>query len=499
MKKKTLVPLLLLFFIVLLGLFLRLRYWPDFLTFGYEQARDAQLSVSIYTQKKLTLLGPTTEIEGVFHGPIYYYLIGLIYFLFGKNPSWVALWHILMNLACIPIIFGVGKKIFNQRVGLIAAAIFAVSYEVISYSLWLSNPSPGLPFIILAYFFFYRAFKENLKFLPLASFLLAIAISFDLIIVVNLFGAIAIGLIYNKKRINFKTGITSFLAFALPLINYPLFEIRHNFLMTRKLLYVLGTQDNEFKSIFRYLFTFSEGLAKEFANVLFPVHGFFAGLLMFILLGFLWKNIHQKKPGSNPFWFILVWLLVNFTTFLITAAVTNSEFSYFGVNAASSLLLAAFLDNLFLKKRFFYAILISLLVVLGSLRAWQKFLPDPQRRLFDSQRGVIMKDTLAAVDYTYSQSNKNSFFVDAVTIPLFISPLWDYLYSWYGQEKYGYLPSKEINSSNQFLIIEPGSGDTYKIFRQKAEENMNKTTAIDEEQKFGMVTVQKRSLLIEKK
>jgi len=498
MKKKMFV-LLLLSLLILIGLFLRLKYWPDFLTFGYEQARDAQLSTIIYSQKKLTLLGPTTEIEGVFHGPIYYYLIGLIYFLFGKNPSWVALWHILMNLACIPIVFWVGKKMFSQRVGLIAAAVFTISYEVISYSLWLSNPSPGLPFIILTYFFFYRAFKENLKFLPLASFLLAISISFDLIIVVNLFGAIALGLIYNKKRINLKTGVASFLAFVIPLINYPLFEIRHSFLMTKKLLSVLGSQDNEFKNVFQYLFNFSEGLAKEFANVFFPIHGFFAGLLMITLFIFLWKNLRQKKLFSNPYGLVLVWLLVNFTTFLISAAVTNSEFSYFGVNAASSLLLAAFLDNLIVKKRFFWVILISSLVVLGSLRAWQKFLPDPQRRLFDSQRGVILKDTLATIDYTYSQSNKKPFFVDTVTVPLFISPLWDYLYSWYGQGKYGYLPSKEINSSNQFLIIEPGSGDTYKIFRQKAAENMDKTTTIDEEQKFGMVTVQKRSLLIEKK
>lgn len=498
MKKKTFVLLLLLLF-TLIGLFLRLKYWPNYLTFGFEQARDAQISSSIFSQKKPTLLGPTTEIEGVFHGPIYYYAIGLIYFLFGKNPSWVALWHILMNLICIPIIFWVGRKIFNWRVGLIAAGVFTISYEVISYSLWLSNPSPALPFIILTYFFFYRAFKENLKFLPLASLLLAISISFDLIIVVNLFGAIALGLIYNKKMINLKTYFLSFLAFAIPLINYPLFETRHGFLMTRKLLSVLGSQDNEFKNVFQYLFTFSGGLAKEFANVFFPIHGFFAGLLMIALLVFLWKNLHQKKLSSNPYGLILVWLLANFPTFLISAAVTNSEFSYFGVNAASSLLFAGFLDNLISKKRFFYVILISLLVILGSFRAWQKYLPDPQRRLFDSQRGVILKDTLATIDYTYSQSNKKPFFVDTVTVPLYISPLWDYLYSWYGQEKYGYPPSKETKISDQFLIIEPGWGDTYKIFRQRAIDNLNKTTTINEEKKFGMITVEKRSLSNEKK
>jgi len=81
--------------------------------------------------------------------------------------------------------------------------------------------------------------------------------------VVNLFGAIALGLIYNKKRINLKTGVASFLAFVIPLINYPLFEIRHGFLMTRKLLSVLGSQDNEFKNVFQYFFIFLKAWQKN--------------------------------------------------------------------------------------------------------------------------------------------------------------------------------------------------------------------------------------------
>lgn len=494
MSKKILGTLTVLLLIIL-GFYLRIHFWPGYISFGYEQARDAILSTNIFLQKKLTLIGPTSEIEGLFHGPIYYYLIGLVYFIFGKNPANVGLFHILINLSCIPVIYFVGKKLFNQRVGLISAAIFTISYEVISYSIWLSNPSPALPFIILTYYFLYKSFKENHKYLPLAFFLLAISISFDLIIVVNVFGALALGLIYNRKPIHFKKIILSFLAFIVPLINYPIFEIKHQFLMTNKFFSVLNSQDAEFKSIFKYLFAFFDGFAKEFANVFIPIHGFFAGVFMIILLYFLWRKLRQGKLSSTPYGLILVWLFVNFSTFLIAASVTNSEFSYFGVNAASTLLCAAFLNDLIEKRKILLVVTISAVIVFSSFRAWSNYLPNPQKRLFDSQRGVILKDTLLVVDYTYLQSSGKPFFVNTITVPLYISPLWDYLYSWYGQEKYKYLPSRETKTETQYLITEPGWGQTFEIFKGRETEKLDAITKIENQKLFGAIQVEKRSLL----
>jgi 4-amino-4-deoxy-L-arabinose transferase-like glycosyltransferase len=486
--------LILIGLILLLGLFLRWYWWPQYVTFGFEQARDALAAKSIFTERKLTLIGPTTEVEGLFHGPIYYYLIGLVYFLFGPNPSSVSLMHILFNLASIPVIYVVGKKLFGPRVGLLAAAFFAVSYEVISYSLWLSNPSPALAFIILAYYFFYKSFKENQKYLPLAAFLFAIAVSFDLIIIMHLFGVVVLYFVYNQKKIPLRTWAISLATLILPLINYPLFEIRHQFLMANTFLKLLQGQDSQLKSIFQYLSVYFDGLAEEFANLFFPIHGFFAGLLMLALFIFLWRKLRSQPLSKSPWAFIAIFLFANLPTFLIIAAVTNSEFSYFGVNAAAALLLAAFIDQLLAAKKKWLAISLMALIFLGSLRAWQNYFPNPQRKLFDSQRGVILKDTLAAVDYTYQEANGKPFFVDSVTVPLFISPLWNYLYSWHGQEKFGYLPTKDTSVNIQFLIIEPGWGQTFEIFRQKAVSHLNQTTRAVETKKFGAITVERRLL-----
>lgn len=494
MPKKTTIFFLLFFFIII-GLFLRLRWWPDYLSFGFEQANDAVSSTNIYLQKNLTLLGPMTEIEGIFHSPVSYYIIGLIYFLFGKNPAWVSLFIILVNLTCIPIIYFVGKKVFNEKVGLISAGIFTVSYEVISYSLWIANASLALPFIILAFYFFYQSFKENQKYLPAAFFFFSLATCFELVIFINIISLAALYFIYCKEKIRPKNFFFSITAFVMPLITYPVFEFKNKFLMTHNFLEMLNGQDAEFKSIFKYLFFYLEGLSKEFANLFFPVHGFFAGVMMVVLFIFLFSKLRKKNYSQNPWFFIFVWLLATLPTFLFNAAITNSEYAFMGINAPFSLLMAAFINQLLTKKRTLLAVFLMFLVLSANLRAWSKYLIDPQRKLFDSQRGVILKDTLAVIDYTYNQSSGKQFYLNSVTKPLFVSKLWDYLYSWHGQEKYSYLPSGDSQSTLQYLIIENGSEPTFEIYKQRMIDELNKKSAVEEKKQFGLITVEKRRLL----
>lgn len=495
MNKKKIHLIIALLFLIALGFFWRLKWWPNYVTFGYEQARDALAIQNIFFQKKLTLIGATTEIEGIFHGPIYYYLFGLPYFLFGKNPASTSLLHILINITTIPIIFFLGRSLFNTKTGLIAAFFFAISYEVASYSLWLSNPSPGLPLIILAYFFFYKSFKENQKYLPFACASLALAVQFDLIVIMHIIPVSVLYFFYNQKKLKPKTLLASGITFLALLSNYPLFEIRHDFLMTRKFFEVLTSQDAQFRNVFEYFMVYLNGFANEFANVLFPIHGFFAGLLMFILFFYLWRKIRLSKISKGPWLFILIWLFSPFPIFLISAAITNAEYSFLGLDAPICLLTAVFLSELLKKKKAIFAILIIFAIFLGNLRAWNNYFPNPSRKLFDVQKGVILKDNLAAVNYTYNQSSGKSFYVETLTVPLFISPLWDYLYDWHGQREFGYLPSQNNQTPIQFLIIEPGSGETYEIFRQRAINHINQTTELEETKEFGLITVEKRRLL----
>jgi 4-amino-4-deoxy-L-arabinose transferase-like glycosyltransferase len=477
--------------IIALGLFWRLKWWPELLTFNYEQVRDALASQKIFFQKKLTLIGPTTEIEGVFAGPLYYYLIGAIYFLYGQGPDLVALFYILLNLTTIPIIFYIGKGLFNKSTGLIAALIFAVGFEVSSYSLWLSNPPLALPFVIAAFFLFYQAFSKNQRLLPFAAFLLGLAVQFELIISLSLMAVLALYFIYQKGELKVKTIIVSLTTFSIPLFYYPLFEIRHNFLMTKSLFKFLIRQETSYRSVFDYLSTYFYGLAREFTNLLFPIHGFLAGIFMFGLFYFLYGKI-RKKGGSRSAWpFLLVWLLSTFPFFLTSAPIEHSEYAFLGVGAPIALLTAAFIDELSAKKKLAAFLIIST-IFLGNFLGWHNNFPNPKKRMFDAYQGMILSQEKAAIDYTYQEAAGEKFFVETITVPLYISPLWDYLYSWYGLKNYGYLPSQDQKTELQFLIIEPGWDKTYQIFREKDRTKMDEKTETMESQEFGMILVEKR-------
>ncbi len=61
--------------------------------------------------------------------------------------------------------------------------------------------------------------------------------------------------------------------------------------------------------------------------------------------------------------------------------------------------------------------------------------------LLEPDRASIMSDQLKAIDYTYRESLGKPFEINTLTNPLYINAVWGYQYSWYGNNKYNYLPS----------------------------------------------------------
>ena len=60
-----------LIWVILLSAFLLRIAWLDKnLFFGYEQGRDLLAIKDIIFNKNLTLLGPKTDIDGIYHGPL---------------------------------------------------------------------------------------------------------------------------------------------------------------------------------------------------------------------------------------------------------------------------------------------------------------------------------------------------------------------------------------------------------------------------------------------
>lgn len=486
MKARRLLPYLTLILIVFLGLFLRLRHWPDYLTFDFEKARDLIASMSVYSNKKLTLIGPVSEVEGIFHGPLYYYLVGLCYFLFKGDPRAGSIISFFFNLSSIPILFLIGKKLFNTKVGLVSAFVYAVSFEAISYAYWLSNPGPSVPFLFLMFYFFYQFGTKKETYLVPALFCLGIAVQFQILNIIFISSLIALYFVFGRPKISLKHLFLSLSAFFLPLSSFILFDIRHNFLMLNAFInnYFISKGG---KFLFSFnLFDYIERYVTEFNYILLPSYKLISLPVLILLILVLGVNIVREK--KNPVWkFLAVWIFSTIPIFLIHSRMSQSSAAFIGVSGGLIIMFSYLIDKLSANKKGFILALVLVPILFSNLFAIDHFLTDPSKRLFDFFQGLFYKTDIAVVESIYFKSENTNFKVDTVTSPLLVSPLWDYLLNWYSQKNK--LPApKRGDEQIQFLIIEPYVDQFYK---DQAIKKKNSAAKMVDSEYFGNVAVQK--------
>lgn len=486
MQKEKIQNIVILSVIILIGLIFRFRHWPDYLTFDFEKARDLIASINIFQNKKLTLLGPTTEVEGIFHGPLYYYLVGFCYFLFKGDPKAGSIVSFFFNLACIPILFFIGKDLFNRKIGFIAALFYAISFEAVSYSYWLSNPGPSVPFLFLMFYFFYKFCTKDSRFLILSLFCLGLSIQFQILNVVFTLPLIIMYFVLGKTKIKLNHFFLSLLAIFVPLSTFVLFELKHKFLMTNAFILNYFPTGKSGSSFSFNPVNYWLRITKETSDIFFPPSQT-VGIIIFITIitFILIKTIRSKLNQSWKFLFI--WIFSTLPIFLINSRMSQSSAAFIGTGGAIILAFSALIENLFSKKKKLFLFVFFFPFFFGNLYAINHCLTNPGCRLFDYFEGLFLKKNFQIINYVYEKSNGKTFQLDTVTSPLYVSPLWDYLFEWHSRKNNLRSPTRE-NAKIHFLIMEPYVDQLYK---NQAIEKKEKIGTLSEEKSFEGVVVQK--------
>ena len=242
MGKRT--SLILLILILLLAAFMRLYMIGKYMTFLGDEGRDALVALGIL-QGHLTLLGPRASAGNFFTGPIYYYMMAPFLWLFHLNPVGPAVMVALFGVGTVALIYFVGKDFFDKKTGLIAAALYAVSPLVITYSHSSWNPNTVPFFSLLTLYLLYKAVTnvKSWKYYLLVGFLLGICIQLHYI---SLFLAaiVAVSLFLMHWFLNNKIQIVPLIKYYLEIfagfiIGYSpflAFEVRHGFPNTKSII-----------------------------------------------------------------------------------------------------------------------------------------------------------------------------------------------------------------------------------------------------------------------
>lgn len=234
--------------IILAGVFLRLYRIQDFYMFLADQGRDAVIIRRIILLEKFPLIGPPSSIGEVFLGPFYYYVVAPFLWLFRSNPIGLAIGVGLLGMALTYLIYHIVKKTVSREVALLLAGMMSVSALFVDIGRFSWNPNllPVFSFITLSLFFLSLHGKKTVLYSLL--FGMFFGLSFQLHHLAALLG-VPVALYYllflarKRKAQALQVPLIAVGGFALTLLPFALFELRHDFLNMRN-LFSLFTKQN---------------------------------------------------------------------------------------------------------------------------------------------------------------------------------------------------------------------------------------------------------------
>lgn len=496
--------------IFLLALFLRFLYFPENIYFGYDQARDAYVSLDIL-KGDLKIVGPPTSVEGLYHGVLYYYILAPLYLIGNHNPEFIAVALKVFNASGIFLIFFIGSILFNQRVGAIASLLYAVSFEQTQFSIYMGNPTLAVLSVLLMYTGLAMViFKQRSWGFPLATLGLGFSIQFQFALIYLFIPFLVLLVIFRKIFLNFPLKIWLFSAASLilSLLTFILAEIKYNFRTLNTLSALSGAEKNMENILKTYVYTLQKMISFNLTESLLVVN-----ITMLVLL-ILFTFFLYKKKISKQLIFLSIWFFSIIGTILVSGGVAdlrnNVPLYYPNVGVSLALLIfVAFLVSRLFERNKLLGILILGFIIGANLNMVQSFNQKGTVSEINVQQGMLLSDEKKVLDYMYNESGSQLFAAKGITMPFYINTTWSYLFEWYGKKTYGYIPIWNGKNAEgfpgnlkvvevqeglpplRFLIIEPTRGvPTYLIDEYLKEESY--FTKVVDEKKFGEFIVQKR-------
>lgn len=429
--------------------------------FGFDQGRDYLAVKNIVLDNKLTLIGSeigagVAGFRGIFHGPFYYYFLTLPFVIFKGDPYGGMILMFLLGIATVIQGFLIGRRLFGAKVGLLTACILAVSPPFISYArfIWNSNPAP---LFILFAFYFVSLFtkKRRTKYLFWASFFSSFIYNFQLAIAIPLSLGLIIYCVLVLKLKQIKQYGILFLGMILAFSPMLFFEIRHGFQAIKGILtYLLNHPETETTQTF-WALLLREHFSIFFNNFLstFPQQIIVPSIVTITILPAIFYFVMKEKDKQRK-QFILYLLLLIPVTFIVLGFLRNFVYNYYLIHLnLAYIFLVVFAIVSFFRTR--HKIVNSIIIIYAAILLLSSAFSNIRTFYYDiTDYGGIHKirGKTDAIDYIYKNANGERFGLLVFSPPIYTYG-YDYLLSWHGKKKYGYIPHQE-KKGLVYLLIE---------------------------------------------
>jgi len=432
--------------------------------FLIDQGRDMMDVKKIIFDHHITLIGPYTSLGGVFQGPIYYYLLSIPTLLTGGDPIGPLILMLLISLSAALLVYFWMNKLFGFKTAILTFLLFAVSPEAISAATYTWNPHPMWLMLVVYSFSLFETVSGKQKF----HFLLwpSIGLMFHFEMALGFFillSTISFFLIFAKDKIKNRYFIYGLVILIFTFLPQIIFELRHDFLMSRSVMEILSGKDQGLivKGESRSYLDLLNNHFHEFVNNYnssFVRTGILSNLPIFAFVFILFSFLFGQKArfiNVKEYKFIKILASIVLIVFLLTAFYPFPIRYWFltGFQTLYILILGVLFGRLWGYR--FGKIVLILLFFYFAIHVYNRidllYFHPP-----DQGGTAKIKGKKEAIDYVYNDSKGKKFGLLVFTPPV-NTDAYDYIIWWYGNKNYGYLPHKEKKGIFYLLIEKDAS------------------------------------------
>ena len=280
--------------------------------FHTDIARDFLLMQEA-VEKKIMLIGPRASgLEGFFHGPLWIYL-NLPFYIIGKgHPLAVGIGWVLINILSLFLILFFAGKLKMRSVFLPAVVFFLVVFAREINSLF--NPHGALlllPVYAICLYLYLKSRKE--LYLMLSFFILGAIVHLQIAAAGPVFLlSFPLIIFFILKYKNLKH-IRSFLALFLSTANYFIFDLRHNFQLSKAVYKYIYGETNAIPLDFNTIFNQRLNLLINKGIYIFQQPELNKAVFLLFILTALYIIFRiKKKNDSHRLFLLFLYLYIGF-------------------------------------------------------------------------------------------------------------------------------------------------------------------------------------------
>lgn len=444
--------------------------------FLYDQSREIMLVDQMVTTHKLSLIGTRSGVEGLFHGPLWLYIITPFYLMGNGNPLYLSYAYILLMLTTIFVGFLVGKSLYNTTIGLLVA-FFIATDSFLWQHLTLMHGLFVLPLLYLGVFYFLIRFLRGSKnSFIVACFFAGLTMQFETSSSLILIGLLPILLLLlswcrekfllHKHKIIATHRMVSLLqknvlffilclaAIGLSLSTFILFDLRHNFLIFNSLVEFFDNTKPGHLPFLQILIQHLLNFLTLYRTIPFYENLLFTVLYVILLLAggyFIFIQKHKEMQYKLEMVFFFFFPVLMFIPFLFYIGPVYKDY-IMGLIIPIILALSLLIYNLWkitigkvIVLLFFIVSILAILITLFTLYT---------RPYYYNQTAGSLRNQEAAVDWIYQDAKGSPFSYFVYSTDTFTYSM-DYLMSWKGDTIYHDHPGQTKMATTYLIMYTP--------------------------------------------